>query len=170
MEVKIPSFRRTVSHYNETGLVWLLHVHIQLNTVTNRTHMYSNIVALLNFDICHCDEHMNFFKYLLHSGTCSRDSTFQFHFTVRHQCVTKTDCRLANWQVSEVNVVVKCSNRFLIPKLEDLKFRVRESVEAFHNDFFLVYLPFCESAVCICHTLVRYISSWVSHYLYISLY
>ena len=170
MEVKIPSFRRTVSHYNETGLVWLLHVHIQLNTVTNRTYMYSNIVALLNFNVYHCDEHMNFFKYLLHSGTCSEDCTFQFHFTVRHQCVTKTDCRLANWQVSEVNVVVKCSNRFLIPKLEDLKFRVRESVEAFHNDFFLVYLPFCESAVCICHTLVRYISSWVSHYLYISLY
>ena len=26
------------------------------------------------------------------------------------------DCRLADWQVNEVNIVVKCSNRFPIPK------------------------------------------------------
>ena len=83
--------------------------------------MYSNIVALLNLDIIfyHRDEHMNFFKYLLRSGTNSKDSTFQFHFTVRRQCVTNTDSRLANWWVSiEVNIVVKCSKSFLIPEVD----------------------------------------------------
>ena len=32
-------------------------------------------------------------------------------------CVTNTDCTLADWQVNEVNIVVKCLNRFPIPKL-----------------------------------------------------
>ena len=41
-----------------------------------------------------------------------------------HWCATNADCRLADWQVNEVNIVVKYSNRFPIPKLdfvEDLK-------------------------------------------------
>ena len=40
-----------------------------------------------------------------------------------HQCATNVDCRLANWQVNEVNIVVKCSTRFPFHKtnpLEDL--------------------------------------------------
>ena len=81
--------------------------------------MYINIVALLNFDIYHRNEHMNFFNiFFIYSATCSKDRTFQFYFTVRRQCVTNTDCRLVNWQVNEVKIVVKCSNRFLIPKLD----------------------------------------------------
>ena len=40
------------------------------------------------------------------------------------RCSTNADCRLADWQVNEVKIVVKYSNRFPIPKLdfvEDLK-------------------------------------------------
>ena len=33
------------------------------------------------------------------------------------RCATNADCRLADWQVSEINIVVKFSNRFCIPKL-----------------------------------------------------
>ena len=48
-------------------------------------------------------------------------------------------------QVNEVNIDVKCSNRFPIPKLDfqktRLKFRDRESVKAFHKNIYLVYLP-----------------------------
>ena len=32
-------------------------------------------------------------------------------------CVTNTDCRLADWQVNVVKIVMKCFNRFLMPKL-----------------------------------------------------
>ena len=32
-------------------------------------------------------------------------------------CATNADCRLADWQVNEINIVVKWSNRFSIPKL-----------------------------------------------------
>ena len=39
---------------------------------------------------------------------------FQFF----RRCATNADCRLADWQVNEVNIVVKCSNRFPIPKLD----------------------------------------------------
>ena len=59
------------------------------------------------------------------------------------------------WQVNEVNIVVKCSDRFPLPKtslLEDLKFRDRESVKSSHNNGYLVYLTFCKSAVCVCCT------------------
>ena len=28
------------------------------------------------------------------------------------QCETNADCRLTDWQVKEVNIVVKCFNRF----------------------------------------------------------
>ena len=36
------------------------------------------------------------------------------------QCATDTDrgCILTDWQVNEVNIVVKCSNRFRNPKLD----------------------------------------------------
>ena len=37
---------------------------------------------------------------------------------VKHQCATNADCRLADGQVNEINIVVKCSNRFPIPKLD----------------------------------------------------
>ena len=33
------------------------------------------------------------------------------------RCATNADCRLAYWQVNEVNIVVKCFNRFPITKL-----------------------------------------------------
>ena len=33
------------------------------------------------------------------------------------RCATNADCRLADWKVNEVNIVVKCFNRFSIPKL-----------------------------------------------------
>ena len=33
------------------------------------------------------------------------------------QCASNVDCILTDWQVNEVNIVVKCSNRFPIPKL-----------------------------------------------------
>ena len=47
--------------------------------------------------------------------------------------------RLADWQINQVNIVVKCPNRFLIPKLdlEDIKFKDWESVKAFHNNVYL---------------------------------
>ena len=32
----------------------------------------------------------------------------------RERCVTNADCRLADWQVNEVNIVVKCFNRLPI--------------------------------------------------------
>ena len=32
-------------------------------------------------------------------------------------CAKNADCRLADWQVNEVNIVVKCSNRLSRPKL-----------------------------------------------------
>ena len=32
-------------------------------------------------------------------------------------CATNADCRLPDWQVNEVNIVVKCFNRFPISKL-----------------------------------------------------
>ena len=77
----------------------------------------------------------------------------------KNWCATNGDCRLADWQVSKVNIVVKCSNRFPIFKTslsEDLKFRDGESVRAFHNcDVYHIYLPVCKSAVCECHTPVK---------------
>ena len=39
----------------------------------------------------------------------------------RTRCATNVDCILTDWQVNEVNIVVKCSNRFRIPKLDFLK-------------------------------------------------
>ena len=33
------------------------------------------------------------------------------------RCATNADCRLTDWQVNEVKIFVKCSNRFRIPKL-----------------------------------------------------
>ena len=60
-------------------------------------------------------------------------------------CFRVRQTQTADWQVNEVNILVKCSNRF--PKLnrlfEDLNFRDRESVRAFHNNVYLVYLPVC---------------------------
>ena len=41
-----------------------------------------------------------------------------FVFCVAFPCVTNADCRLAYWQVSKVNIVVKCSNRFPINKID----------------------------------------------------
>ena len=35
--------------------------------------------------------------------------------TGRTRCATNADCRLADWQLNEINIVVKCSNRFSIP-------------------------------------------------------
>ena len=52
----------------------------------------------------------------------------------------------ADLQMYEVNIVVKCSNRFPIPKLDfqkTWKFRDRESVKAFHNNVYLVHLQVC---------------------------
>ena len=37
---------------------------------------------------------------------------------VSPRCATNADCRLADWRVNEVNIVVKCSNRVPIPKLD----------------------------------------------------
>ena len=34
------------------------------------------------------------------------------------QCAANVDCLLTDWQVNEVNIVVKCSNRFPLPKLD----------------------------------------------------
>ena len=89
------------------------------------------------------------------SGNLTINWLPKFQFFCR--CATNADFRLADWQVNEVNIVVKCSNRFPIPKLdrflEDLKFRDRESVKAFHNNVYLIYLPVCKCAVCVCHTL-----------------
>ena len=52
--------------------------------------------------------------------------------------------------------IVKCSNRFSIPKvnLKKRNFRDKESVRAFDNDVNLIYLPVCKSAVCVFRTLV----------------
>ena len=61
----------------------------------------------------------------------------------------------ADWQLHKVNIVVKCSNGFPIPKtslLENLKVRVRESVKSSHNNKNLIYLPVCKFAVCVCRT------------------
>ena len=44
--------------------------------------------------------------------------------------------RLADWQIHEANVVVKCFNRFPNPK--HLKFRERGSVKSFHNNVYFV--------------------------------
>ena len=55
------------------------------------------------------------------------------------QTRTNADCRLA--QLNEVNVVVKCFNRFPVPK--HVKVRDRESVRSFHNNVYLIYLQVC---------------------------
>ena len=39
-----------------------------------------------------------------------------FKRALRNRCATNADCRLADWPVNEVNIVLKCSNRFPIPK------------------------------------------------------
>ena len=44
--------------------------------------------------------------------------------------------RLADWQIHEANVVVKCFNRFPNPK--HLKFKERGSVKSFHNNVYFV--------------------------------
>ena len=69
----------------------------------------------------------------------------------RTRCATDADrgCILTDWQVNEVNIVVKCS----LTDFVSLKwtFSDRESVKAFHNNVYLVYLPVwpvCKSAVC----------------------
>ena len=36
--------------------------------------------------------------------------------TAGTRCATNADCRLTDWQVNEVNIVVKCPIRFRIPK------------------------------------------------------
>ena len=36
---------------------------------------------------------------------------------VSYQCATNADCRLADWQVNEENIVVKCFDGFSKPKL-----------------------------------------------------
>ena len=62
----------------------------------------------------------------------------------------------ADLQVNEVNLVVKCSNRFPIPTLKSL-FRDGESVRAFHSNVYLVYLPVCSlQSAFVAH---RYLSS-----------
>ena len=58
---------------------------------------------------------------------------------VLYRCVTNADCRLA--QVNELNVVVKCFNRFPVPK--HLKVRDRESVRSFPNSVYLIFLQVC---------------------------
>ena len=65
-----------------------------------------------------------------------------------HQCATNVDCRLANWQVNEVNIVVKCSNRFPFPKFVLWKGNL---VEHFTTMFTSLT---CKSAVCICRKLI----------------
>ena len=69
-----------------------------------------------------------------------------------HQCATNVDCRLANWQVNKVNIVVKCSNRFPIPK-PSKRFVLRKGnlVEHFTTMFTLLT---CKSAVCICRKVI----------------
>ena len=47
----------------------------------------------------------------------------------------------ADWQVNEVSIIVKCCNRFPVPKTtlsKDLKFRDRESVRAINNNVDLI--------------------------------
>ena len=50
------------------------------------------------------------------SGNLTINWLPKFQFFCR--CATNADCRLGDWQVNEVNIVVKCSNRFPIPKLD----------------------------------------------------
>ena len=69
-------------------------------------------------------------------------------------CATNTDCRLSDWQVNRVNIVVKCPNRFQV--FEKASFRDKEPVSAYHNNVnLMVYLPVCKSAVCVCCTPVK---------------
>ena len=45
---------------------------------------------------------------------------WKLHFTGYTQsvrCATNADCRLADWQVNEVNIVLNVLNTFSIPKL-----------------------------------------------------
>ena len=59
----------------------------------------------------------------------------------------KRRLQTCSWQVNEVNNIVKRLNRFAIPSLIFKSFKVyfrdRESVRAFHNNVYLVYLPVC---------------------------
>ena len=69
-----------------------------------------------------------------------------------HWCASNADCRLANWQVNEVNIVVKCSNGFPIPKSsKSFVLRKGNLVEHFTT---MSTLLTCKSAVCICRKLV----------------
>ena len=63
--------------------------------------------------------------------------------TPRHRCATKEDCRLADCQVNEENLLWNALTDSLFLILSHLKvyFRDRESVRAFYNNVYLVYLP-----------------------------
>ena len=53
----------------------------------------------------------------------------------------------ADWQVNKVNIVVNCSKRFPVLnfKSSNVCLRDRDSVKAFHNNVYLIFM----SAVCI---------------------
>ena len=67
------------------------------------------------------------------------------HFIHSEGPGTVQQTQTADWQVNEVNIVVKCSNRSLSLKFKSSKSlcRDRKSVRAFHKDVYLVYLPVC---------------------------
>ena len=45
-----------------------------------------------------------------------------------NRCAINVDCRLADWQVNGVNIAVKCSNRFSIPKTSLLDNHIKHTV------------------------------------------
>ena len=76
---------------------------------------------------------------------------------------------LQTGEVNEANIVVKCFNRFPIPKL-DLKVWDRKSVKAFHNNVYLSCLASLQVySLCLSHTVKLHSTpspkEWPPHYL-----
>ena len=64
---------------------------------------------------------------------------------------------LQTGEANEVNIVVKCFNRFPVPKLDfkgDLKVWDRESDKAFHNNvYFICLASLLVYSLCLSHTV-----------------
>ena len=63
---------------------------------------------------------------------------------LKNRCATNADCRLADWKVNEVNIVLKCCNRFPIPKTRPLDggMTSRDLLEHFRSLFTSLFTRF----------------------------
>ena len=81
---------------------------------------------------------------------CLKNKKDVTHDKVKDRCATNIDSNFTTllWNAFTDSLSLKF-------KSSKSLFRDRKSVRAFHNNVYLIYLPVCKSAVCICRTPVK---------------